>query len=708
MKLILISLLMIIILMLFVQSTFRENLTNDSTQREFRQDIIDYTTKQFRLIPYNGKEVECNYIGQNGEMKTSDFCEGFTPIERTKYSKMAESCSEVNEIVNWRSKVANIPTNTIKDENGKKKGCGYCFDSDNVWYGDDSGPFKNVGGSVCPNWVKPGTKGDGGGSSHKKNIEVEYPSFDGDFSTNDFNQGVVYDSVKLNEQKICKSMKNCADSHGEKDVCGWCPMGRKSDGIGEGMVRDENNETKYGDDYCPWPREVDGDGNKTVFYGKEKGKKNEELRNWKKWPNIGTTGRLIGSLKQCAALDQAVPCLKNWNGNKKDENGNIKHSKECYDDMWENNTTYKNGDANESCTGNIEERLDAHLPPSETFFKWDGIYIPTVEGIIQDIPRKWKFGKQYAENYTPTTFSEETDKAKAIMWMKSARANGLACVNEEVNPCEDRFRDRTYGYHRPKNCILTILDGKGVEPHYTFSKYEPGKSETFKYFWAVEKDKEWRDGIHYDWTDDVFKKKLQDKLDIYLATDIVKRDGVTWTGKKNNYDEILSASMYLYGRIKDDIKIWKDVSGVETGTQVTTTRKWVKMCWEDFKLAMKRKYGGKMKNFITKKGEIDISQDAYISANILSNDNYYHDILTYTDPKTNILVKVNIESGLIKEADYLHRHFPFWRLLDPVDYVTSLYNKKMITDAEVVRIKRVRDDKDNLKFASELLRDRGF
>jgi len=83
------------------------------------------------------------------------------------------------------------------------------------------------------------------------------------------NQGVIGDSVKIHEQEICSRVQNCGDLDGENSICGWCYMGRKGDGKGEGMValvdKDGNKmgETKYMDDYCPWPGEVDKSGKPT-------------------------------------------------------------------------------------------------------------------------------------------------------------------------------------------------------------------------------------------------------------------------------------------------------------------------------------------------------------------------------------------------------------------------------------------------------------
>ena len=60
MKLTLIGLLIIIIIMLFVQISFRDNF--DIKQKAFREDKINYNLKKLRSIDSDGKEVQCGEI----------------------------------------------------------------------------------------------------------------------------------------------------------------------------------------------------------------------------------------------------------------------------------------------------------------------------------------------------------------------------------------------------------------------------------------------------------------------------------------------------------------------------------------------------------------------------------------------------------------------------------------------------------------------
>ena len=70
MKLTLIGLLIIIIIMLFVQISFRDNF-DVIEKKEFRKDLIDYNLKHLTLVKSDGKEIECHGEG-NGPVNALD------------------------------------------------------------------------------------------------------------------------------------------------------------------------------------------------------------------------------------------------------------------------------------------------------------------------------------------------------------------------------------------------------------------------------------------------------------------------------------------------------------------------------------------------------------------------------------------------------------------------------------------------------------
>ena len=77
MKLTLIGLLIIIIIMLFVQISFRDNF-DIIKQKEFRKDLIDYNLKHLTLVKSDGKEIECGELNSdNTNINRKTICEGY-------------------------------------------------------------------------------------------------------------------------------------------------------------------------------------------------------------------------------------------------------------------------------------------------------------------------------------------------------------------------------------------------------------------------------------------------------------------------------------------------------------------------------------------------------------------------------------------------------------------------------------------------------
>ena len=82
--------------------------------------------------------------------------------------------------------------------------CGYCWYTDKFQYGDAKGPVADV----CPKngWAPPGDK-------------------------------ASYFCKKIQEQKICKKVKDCGGTVGEASICGWCPTSNKA------LVMEKNHLT---------------------------------------------------------------------------------------------------------------------------------------------------------------------------------------------------------------------------------------------------------------------------------------------------------------------------------------------------------------------------------------------------------------------------------------------------------------------------------
>ena len=104
--------------------------------------------------------------------------------------------------------------------------CGYCLSSNKILFGDATGPKVDVCKKNSPGkidwWVPPGQ-----------------------------NAGPLCTEMK--ERAICRTMRDCGDRGGNKNICAWCPV------KGTGMVYKVNPQTgglepKYGDkDKCDWP-----------------------------------------------------------------------------------------------------------------------------------------------------------------------------------------------------------------------------------------------------------------------------------------------------------------------------------------------------------------------------------------------------------------------------------------------------------------------
>jgi len=760
MKLTLIGLFIIIIIMLLVQLSFRDNFST-LEQKEFREDQIKYNLKHLTSIESDGKEIECGELNSDKtKIDRKSICEGYESMDKSmdknEYAIAAEKCSIVNGITDWRVRANRIPETTLDG----KKGCGFCFDTKNitsgVFYGDENGPFKDVGPKVCNNWIKPGSVGTGG-SHHTKNIFVSYP-FEDDLYNNpidktlQFGQGVVKDTVKMYEQEICKQMKNCGDQSSMgvdgTPLCGWCATGRKGDGEGEGMVRkggtsNDQNETKYNDDFCHWPREINEKGQKTFLYKKE----TKELKTWRDSGgksfeiNIGdlsgTTitldnpGRLMNGLKHCAASAQLFPCFPNFTGTIVNENGEIKHSKKCYDDIWRDYAIYNDGVKDISCNGDIVERIDANLPSSRTFTLWDKTFIPSVETAVQKIPERMVQSKQYAANYKPAKEVEPVKNTAKwyLQWMFSALQNSKACTsnrNPELNDCDDKYRSREYNFFRPKTCIDNII--YDISPHRSHEEesfhnkiiktdplYIPGNDLTYKYYWAVYNDPIWKEGIHFDWSNDEYKRRLLEKWEEVGKTEACKTKG----NVNEDYDKILVAVKYLSGTEQKNMdiieelnaKFWQDDDG-------GTSKSWVKMCWEDFRLELKTVWGNDDPSFINKKGQINLTNYPKIINLIMDDSKFYHRVLSYKDENTGFNVPVELTSTggptYITKRDYKHKYFPFWRLWKGKTkyYITSKYlfhvqgkEKKQRTLDETNRNKKntYAEDKYKLSLSPEEL-----
>ena len=129
--------------------------------------------------------------------------------DKVQLQKDIEKCRIINEV----NDCDNIEP--VKIVNGA--GCGYCYDTDRIIYGDKEGPYTDI--CTKKGWIAPG---------------------------ND----TAFFCQKKKEQELCKKMTDCGDSTGEKSICAWCPLTAsgmpKKAGPNGGFV------PKYDDDKCDW------------------------------------------------------------------------------------------------------------------------------------------------------------------------------------------------------------------------------------------------------------------------------------------------------------------------------------------------------------------------------------------------------------------------------------------------------------------------
>ena len=713
-----IMLFLIIFFMIIIQICFRENYSVID-QNKFRKNLVDYYSKKYIDAPSDGNEVKCKVFNNRNKkglfvkLQDKKICEGFSGIESSELYEKVKKCEIVNNIPigndwktsDWRTRLSKIPKNTIEMSDlagGKKKaGCGICYDNKKILFGDDNGPFDSeFSPALCDNWIKPGegevSSKQRGGTIHKKNIFAKNYPFPDEVDSGGLN-GIQHDAVKLHEQELCSQMKNCSDQkHTHADgtaLCGWCNFGRMGDGTGVGMVRKggtgpEQNDTKYSDDYCVWPRELDAAGKKTKYWGQTRvGSKAKEFEQWMdktKNTKVKNPGKLMNGKRHCDAANESFPCFPNFTGKVSVNGANPKHSDKCYNSLWDEYAIYTpNNEPVTKCTGNIKERLKKHLPNSETFPLWNKTFIPSVEDAVSEIPKraKDKDSKQYGKE------NPNSDENVAVQMMFSANQNHLACLDKEADPCDDRFRSREYRYPRPKKCIDDILTTSRIEGFTlgsTNTDYQPGDKGTHKFYWPVHNIKFVEDSLHYDMKNDDVKMTLLNLMYKYKYwKNNIKNNSQKTDGLSGLYDNLILASYLLFGKFKEkELIFWKDNIG-GMGDKFP----WVKLCWEDFRKFMEQEYPNKVE--IKKNGKLMIkktiedkickSYEPTKSSCCTETDmiRCKGSVLTETTNGTQnplILEKISNDT-FITQAIYERKLFPFWRLLPKKYFVRDEWKR---------------------------------
>ena len=216
----------------------------------------------------------------------------------------------------------------------------------------------------------------------------------------------------------------------------------------------------------------------------------------------------------------------------------------------------------------------------------------------------------------------------------------------------------------------------------TKAEYNPLDNNTHKYYWPVDNNDIWKEGVHYSWSNAEFKNKLQTLIDFNAANiNSVKQNGAGTNGE--TFDRILENHYYLYGKMKEDIKFWKDNEG-----NMDSEHPWVKICWSDFKKIMKKTYADNVS--FTKEGLLEINDTVKNKICISVGDKNQccvdgkslsfckGSILTNTLDGDEIPLILNemlgangVTNTYITQEMYEHLLFPFWRLLSVDFYIKN-------------------------------------
>ena len=308
------------------------------------------------------------------------------------------------------------------DQITAESGCGYCWESNKILYGDNNGPIADVCGK---NWAKPGPE-------------------------------AAKQCQKMKEQAICNTMKDCGDTGGEKSICGWCPT--KAKGMVKKNLPDGGFGTKYDDDKCNWKEEILAAGDSRFVEKQDKKTKlpsqfgggshrwhdrdgtywscdtysrNNNCRNYGSgYAYQGMTannacvtcgggemgfpfkGDLLYGPEQCKKFEEKFPCLTpTWKTGP--------HSQACLDSLWERS----------GCSGNLNDRVS-----DQADYKWwnSNSYILAGENM-----------KQY-----PTYANTGSDYTKSDQYTQK-------CYGRPVDACESRFNPR------PTKCATRIFKQQG-------------------------------------------------------------------------------------------------------------------------------------------------------------------------------------------------------------------------------------------------------
>ena len=159
--------------------------------------VVKGGTDDIKFLKLNKEKTVLQEDVPSSKVKISDISD---KIERCRIIDRTKNCANVTE-----------------------SGCGYCWETDKIIYGDANGPKTDV--CTKKGWIPPGPQ-------------------------------TAYYCQKKKDQELCNTMKDCGDATGERSICAWCPktatgMPKKTSPDGKGWV------PKYSDNVCVFLVHVD-------------------------------------------------------------------------------------------------------------------------------------------------------------------------------------------------------------------------------------------------------------------------------------------------------------------------------------------------------------------------------------------------------------------------------------------------------------------
>ena len=476
--------------------------------RLFPQVIKD-VDKESKFLELSKDKTKLNKISPTGTVGKSKLVD---KIEKCNLINITGNCGEIEE-----------------------NGCGYCWDTNKIIYGDATGPATDV--CSKKNWIAPGP-------------------------------GAGYNCQKKKDQEICKKMTDCGDTAGDRSICAWCPLKGtgvpKKPGLNGGWV------AKYPEDKCDWQSQLEGESAKKIsFLGwspskggyPRRGKSNADGSMTPAPSPYGAPldrgegdcdadsdcgpGMKCGHDGRGPDGKSGVPGLKNPDGSALTPNAGYKdycydpnaapkfegnlispvdcarfkqlfpcvgptmlsgpHTSECLQSLWK-----KSG-----CVGDLKTQVSDRTDYSN----WNSVgYSQVQDNMKKDIYEKAKNG---------------TDYTKASQRYKQ-------CFNEDINPCEKRFKPR------PDSCVQKIYDSTGCSAS---GKLNPTNTLSWPNGYV---DDMWKKGQQGGWSVNTYKSKL---------FNIKRQMQSGLLNPKTDFDNTINTSMMCNGKMPEipwDKPCWRD------------------------------------------------------------------------------------------------------------------------------------------------------